>query len=232
MGGEIEVQSGNAETPNVHSSCLAFCKLQGDFDIIRKSPNQQSDAVLDMEASFPSELDEIQLGIAELGNTHRHVSIAGRSPGKLSSGYCAGETMENTDSGCQAEAKQSLNMVVAVQECSQRLGHVELDILHVKDEIKAQAAALEVIQYDYQVQQILLKQDGNHNKHHEVKMKASNHGTGVEIKARHQDREIKARRQDRALHRKTFAVCFLLLAVFVSFTTIFPSLRLHQPLGR
>jgi hypothetical protein len=186
--GEIEVQhpleAWNAETPVVHCVCLALRKLEGDVDVIKKSSHERCDEVHRMGESFRSEIDEIQLSIKELSHT-RQPSCAGRSPAKPSSGNCAGETTENTDSSCQTEAKQASDMQVAVQECSQRLDHVELDIVHVKDEIKAQAIALEVIQRGYKVQQTLPKVDGIHTDLHEVMPKAFNHGASAEIKAEH-----------------------------------------------
>jgi len=172
----------------VRCLCLAFRKLEGDVDTIRMSSSERSTEVRYMEASFRSELDKIQLSIRELGNNLRRPCIAGRSPTKQSSSEYGGETTDNDDSGCQTEAKQSTNMQAAVQECTQRLGHVELDIVHVKDEIKAPAVALERLHHDYKVQQTLLKVDGSHTRQHQaMTLNASNHGTSVEIKARRQD---------------------------------------------
>jgi len=83
------------------------------------------------------------------------------------------------------DALQVWNMQVAVQECTQRLADVELDMMHVKDGIKAQTAALKVIQCDCRDKQTSLKVDGSQDKHHEVKLKASNHGATVETKDVH-----------------------------------------------
>jgi hypothetical protein len=196
MEGEIELLF-----PVVHCLRLAVRQLEGDIDIIRKSFNEQSFVFRHMESSFRSELDVVQLSIKELGN-QRHSCIAGRSA-KLFSGDCAGDATENTDSGCQADAKES-----TVQECTQRLCHVELDMMRLKDEIKAQAVALDVIQHDYQVQQTLLKVNASHGKHHAEKLKASS----VEIEARH---------QDRPLHHKTSAVsCLPFLSHVTQFSRV------------
>jgi len=133
------------------------------------------------------------------GATAGDIEVVGGSK-KLFSGDCAGETTENTDSSCQAEAKQSTNVQTAVRECTQRLGHVEFDMVHVKDDMKAQAVALEVIQNHYQVQQKLLKVNDKHHKHHEMKLSASNHGASVEIKARQPS--VGASVEDHAWQRK------------------------------
>jgi len=162
MAGKIEVQppleAWNAETPVVHCLCVALRKLEGDVDIIRKSSDERNDEVNHMEASFRSEIDEIQLNI---------------------------------------------------KECTQRLGHVELDMVHVKDEVKAQAVALEgVLQRDYQVQQTMPKVDGIQTRRHEamtareLKPKGFNNGASVEIKAAHQP-SVGASVEVRASHRKT-----------------------------
>jgi len=213
MAGKIEVQppleAWNAETPVVHCLCVALRKLEGDVDIIRKSSDERNDEVNHMEASFRSEIDEIQLNIKELGNAHGLSFVAGRSPTKLPLGEFGFEATENTDSSYQAEAKQAMNMQAAFQECTQRLGHVELDMVHVKDEVKAQAVALEgVLQRDYQVQQTMPKVDGIQTRRHEamtareLKPKGFNNGASVEIKAAHQP-SVGASVEVRASHRKT-----------------------------
>jgi len=187
---EIEVQSPpeawNQETPVVHCfctafrNCVTFCQLEEDVDIIRESCDERSDEIRHMAASFRTEIDEIKLSIQKLDNTHRPSCIASRSSAKLSSGDTSGESAEDADRSRQAEAKQAMNMQVAVQKCTQRLGEVELDMLHVKDDMKAQAATLDVIQ---QVQQTFLKLGGRHSLQKEVKLKASNHGPSDETKA-------------------------------------------------
>jgi len=158
-----------------------------------------------MEASFRSKIDETQLSIEELGNTHRRICNVGRSPAKLPSADCVAWSTENTGSSCQAEAKQATDMQVAVQECTQRLRHVELAVVHMKDDIKSQGTALEVIQRDCKVQQTLLKADVKQTCRHEVKSKASNHGISVEMKAAH-EHSVGSSVNVRALHRKTPAV--------------------------
>jgi len=204
MAGEIEVQppleAWNSETPVVHCLCVALRKLEGDVDMIRKSSDERSEEVHHMEAIFRSEIDNIQVSIKDLGNTHRTSCLAGSLPAK--SAICLSETTENTDSSCQAEAT---NMQDAVQECTQRLGHVEVDMVHVKDEIKAQAVLLEVIQRDYQA--AATGYEAKHKRHEamtarEVKSKASNHGASVEVKAAQQP-SVGASVEVRASHRKT-----------------------------
>jgi len=131
------------------------------------------------------------------------VSFVDAAQTSSSSGDSIGETTEN-DSSCPAEMKQATNMQVTVQEYTRRLGHVEFDMLNVKDTVEAQAAILDVIQRDYQVllQQKLLKVDGSPGKHEEVKLKqqikdgghqkrrevklgACNHSASVEVKDVH-----------------------------------------------
>lgn len=72
----------------------------------------------------------------------------------------------------------------------------------VKDEIKLQAIALEVIQRNHRFQQMLPKVDGIHTDRHEVTPKASNHSGSVEIKAARQH-PLGASADVRASPRKT-----------------------------
>jgi len=81
------------------TATTALRKLEGDVDIIRKVSAERKDEVHHMEASFRSEIDEIQL---------------------------------------------------SNKDCNQRLDHVELDMVHIKDEIKAQATEIQRVQRDNQ----------------------------------------------------------------------------------